>query len=153
MSDSLPFETYRPNAEPMTPDQYDYTIHSFTCPACNRGLQRPKSNLNLSFDCWIYWCEVCDSRGTRAEVKNGVQFAATLRRYDCKICGGHETRRPAADKMQYDWWMTRSREWIRRCDACGFVGTMLEFEVEAFRRSQGNQLPDIDMNKIDEIPY
>ena len=63
------FEMYRPNAEPMTPGQYDYTIHSFTCPACLRGLQRPKVNLSLAFDRWIYWCEICDSRGTRADPK------------------------------------------------------------------------------------
>ena len=42
---------------------------------------------------------------------------------------------------------------IWRCDKCGFVGDFMDFALEANRRNAGNQSPDIDMSKIDEIPY
>ena len=89
----------------MTPEQYDYSILAFQCPACNRGLQRPVANLAKPFEQIIYQCEVCEAGGTRKDIDNGVYFAKTIQARDCIICDGKIY--PAADKMSGHWWTER----------------------------------------------
>ena len=66
---------------------------------------------------------------SQVEGLQGTLIAAGIRPRPCKICNGN--RRPAADKMSGVWWMTRSRNWQWRCEACGFVGDELAFLNEA----------------------
>ena len=104
-------------------------------------------------------CLACDTQLTPDGVcdtcngKNGKLFADGVRRDDCPICGGKETRKPSASNNFGQWWNTTSRWWIRVCSECGFMGDNLAFEAEATRRMMASMPSIINMADIEEIPY
>ena len=88
MSDStLMHETYRYDAE--TPDDaYTRSVHSFWCPICKAGRQRPNVTAALYFDDWRYECDHCRATGTRKQIENSAFYAERIPSKTCPICGG-----------------------------------------------------------------
>ena len=99
-------------------------------------------------------CMKCNSKliDGLCEVCVGIYYADNLRRLDCPICKGKETRRPVAARNFGKWWMARSKDRILKCDGCGFTGDNLAFEAEATRRMMASRSPIINMADIEEIP-
>lgn len=128
---SLIGETYRPNAE-FDSTTYERSVHAFPCPLCNVGHQRPNVTAGLPFEQWRYECDHCLATGTRKQIQNSAFYAERIAPRTCKLCGGKI--RPAADRMQADWWMQPSHKQIWRCEDCAFTGTFRDFTDEADRQ-------------------
>jgi hypothetical protein len=133
MCDSLPHETYRPNAE-FDPDAYSRSVYSFWCPVCDAGRQQPDIKLNLahSYGEWIYRCDHCEAGGTKKQIENSAFYAARIPPRTCPICG--DRIMPYAQRMQGDWWMQPSRTWAWRCQGCTYIGDFRDFADEANRQ-------------------
>ena len=132
MSDStLMHETYRPNAE-FDGDAYTRSVHSFWCPICKAGRQRPNVTA-VYFDDWRYECDHCRATGTKQQIENSAFYAERIPSKTCPICG--DKQRVYAQRMSGDWWMSPTRKWIWRCEGCTFVGTLADFRDEADRQA------------------
>lgn len=79
-------------------------------------------------------CETCNPEAEKQRTAdNSAFYDAHIAPRTCPLCG--DRIRPAADKMEGEWWMLPSHRQTWRCDGCTFVGTFQDFCDEHDRQT------------------